>query len=119
MGVVTATTYSSLSHDFATLGLSKELFDYIQTEEDTKFHKPDPKVFEPALNWLARNTISPQEVLYVGDHLRDMQAAKRAGFHFIGVTTGLTSMKEFEEHQTQSIKELSELLSLEDTLGSP
>ncbi len=112
LGLVTATTRSSLNHDFETLGYAKEIFDYIQTEEDTKFHKPDPKVFEPALNWLAQNKILPHEVLYVGDHIKDMQAATGAGLHFIGVATGIISTKEFEEHHAKSIQELSELLTL-------
>lgn len=113
LGLVTATTNSSLTHDFATLGISKEIFDYIQTEDDTDFHKPDPKVFERAKVWIQEHSFDSSEVLYVGDHLKDLQAARGAGFHFIGVETGLITKEEFEKHQAQSIKKLSDLLLLE------
>lgn len=108
-GIVTATTLLSLENDFATLGISRELFDYIQTQEDTMFHKPDPLVFEPALQWLLENGIQPHEVIYVGDSLNDMRAAIDAGLHFIGVGTGLVSIEEFAEHKASVVKKLSEV----------
>lgn len=113
LGLVTATTLSSLNHDFGTLGISKQLFDYIQTEDDTEFHKPDPRVFEPAKIWLKEQNIKEHEVLYVGDHLKDLQAARGSQFHFIGVETGLISREEFAKHESQSVKKLSDLLLLE------
>ncbi len=112
IGLVTATTYSSLTHDFETLGISKELFNYIQTEGDTAHHKPDARVFEPAMKWLETLQIQPCEVLYVGDHLNDMKAAQGAGFHFIGVGTGLFRIEEFEKHDAKALQHLPHLLNL-------
>ena len=110
LGLVTATTRDSLNHDFQTLGIPSQLFDLIQTQEDTAFHKPDPRVFEPVLKWLAKQDIKPQEVLYVGDQLNDMFAAEHSGFGFIGVGTGLTSVQEFAKHNITAVPKLANLL---------
>jgi HAD superfamily hydrolase (TIGR01549 family) len=110
LGIVTATSLSSLQNDFNTLGISQQFFDYIQTEDDTVFHKPNPRVFEPALKWLKKHAILPSEVVYVGDHLKDQAAAKGAGLNFIGVATGLVSFAEFVQHQIPCINRLSSLI---------
>ena len=112
IGLVTATTLSNLENDFTTLHISKQLFDYIQTEEDTIYHKPDSRVFEPALKWLAQEGISPNEILYVGDSLNDMKAALGAGLQFLGVHTGLTSQADFRQHQVHGMQRLRELTQL-------
>lgn len=112
LGLVTATTCSSLEYDLKTLRIPSELFDYIQTEDDTVFHKPDSRVFDPALLWAAKQGIQPHEVLYVGDHLNDMFAARGAGIGFIGVGTGLISTEEFKEHQAKGISHLSDLINV-------
>ena len=93
LGLVTATIRSSLEYDLKTLGIPIELFDYIQTEDDTVFHKPDSHVFDPALTWMVKQGIQPHEVLYVGDHLNDMLAARGAGIGFIGIGTGIISVE--------------------------
>lgn len=110
LGVVTATTRSNLEHDFKTLRIPKKLFDYIQTEDDTIVHKPDPHVFDQALDWMRGQDIQPHEVLYVGDHINDMIAARDAGIGFIGVGTGLFSIEEFTEHRARGINQLADLV---------
>lgn len=110
IGLVTATTTSSLEHDFHTLGIEKKLFDYIQTEDETIVHKPDPRVFEPTFSWLKEAKISPSQVIYIGDHLNDMRAALGAGFQFIGVGTGMVSLKEFSENSVKAVSKLKDLL---------
>ncbi|MBX9744782.1 MAG: HAD family hydrolase [Chlamydiales bacterium] len=85
------------------------LNDYIQTEDDTVFYKPDSRVFQPALRWLAENHIKPFEAVYVGDPLKDFEAAKGVGFKFIGVLTGITSAEEFAERQVPYVHQLSDL----------
>lgn len=109
LGLVTATTLSSLEHDLKTLKISKDLFEYIQTEDDTVVHKPDPRVFDPMLRWLSAQNIQPSEVVYVGDAITDMKAALGAGFSFIGVCTGLISSEEFARQNVQSIQRLGDL----------
>lgn len=44
-----------------------------------------------------------QEVIYIGDELRDLQAAKKAGIKFIGVNWGLAKEKVFIENNADFI----------------
>ncbi|GEM_PF-476764 len=110
VGLVTATTRSSLNHDFQTLKISEQLFDFIQTEDDTIYHKPDPRVLEPVLKWIAEQQIQPEEVLCVGDQLIDMTIAQEVGFGFVGVSTGLVSVEEFEQHQVKGVSRVGHLI---------
>jgi len=110
IGIVTATSRLSFEHDLDTLAFPRNVIDYTQTEDDTSFHKPDPKVFEPTLAWLASRHISPRETLYVGDGLHDMKAAIGASFNFIGITKGLVTADEFAEAGVTSIQTLDALL---------
>lgn len=111
-GVITATNHFSFSYDLEELGISHELFDYVQTEDNTSFHKPDPRVFEPALAWLQQQKIKPAEVVYVGDGLQDMKAALGAGFEFIGVSSGLVTQQEFAANGVTSVTKLSDLIAI-------
>lgn len=111
IGVITATSRFSLDYDLESLGISKDLFDYMQTEENTKHHKPDHRVFHPAIKWLKQHSIKPHQTLYVGDGLHDMKAAVGASFEFIGITTGLTTLKDFAAHDALAIARLKEILA--------
>jgi len=111
LGVITATSSDSFNHDLEYHNVGIELFDYVQTSEDTKFHKPDPRVFVPAVSWLSDNSIKPENVLYVGDGLHDMKAAKDAGFVFFGVETGLVSAEEFAANGAKSVKNVGKLVN--------
>ncbi|HRN96532.1 MAG TPA: HAD hydrolase-like protein [Candidatus Levybacteria bacterium] len=111
-GLVTATTRFSLDHDLLVHGISKDLLDYIQTAEDTQFHKPDSRVFEPTIIWLSTQDIQVEQVLYVADGLHDMKAALGAGLQFLGVETGLTTRDQFLEHGVESIISIAELSNI-------
>jgi HAD superfamily hydrolase (TIGR01549 family) len=109
VGVVTATNRISLDYDIESMKLTG-LFDYTQTEEDTDYHKPNPKVFDPAIEWLKTHDVQLNEVLYLGDGLHDMKAALGAGFQFIGTARGFVSVKQFNEQGTQAINHIGELI---------
>lgn len=109
IGIVSATTRPILDKDVELVGLPLDEFDYIQTAEDTEYHKPDPRVFDPLLASVAHIAVYPQNVLYVGDGIQDMYAANAAGLKFMGVTTGIVTADEFAEHGAQSIDDLSQL----------
>lgn len=111
LGVVTAASRVSLEYDFRTLGIPGELFDHQQTQEDTDFHKPDWRVFEPTIEWLAEHGIDPSETLYVGDGLHDMKASLDAGFGFIGVETGLVTAEQFKEAGATSLPTIADLIN--------
>ena len=110
LGVITATVRRNFEHDLDSLGIPKELFAYIQTAEDTHYHKPDPRVFEGTIKWLEEKRIKPNEVLYVADGLHDMKAAIGAGFNFIGVETGLTTKAQFLENKVTSVPTIKGLI---------
>jgi len=110
IGIVTATSRFSFEHDLKLHNVPKELIDYKQSADDTDYHKPDPRVFEPALAWLSSQGIKPGEVLYVGDGLHDMKAAIGAGFNFIGVETGLVTADEFTSAGGNSVPTVADLI---------
>jgi len=110
LGIVTASTHRSLNYDLESLSIPGEWFEYIQAAEDTTVHKPNPRVFDPAVAALHEQGLYPEEVLYVGDGLHDLYAARGAGFSFIGVETGLVSAEEFREHGAISVPTLADLV---------
>lgn len=60
-----------------------------------EFRKPHPQAFEPALQWLAAQGITKNEILTFGDHLDDYLSAKAAGIDFYAVLTGQTTKEDF------------------------
>lgn len=109
LGIITATSRFSFEHDLDFHQIPRELLDYTQTADDSNFHKPDKRVFEPAILWLSGIGISRSEVLYIGDGLHDMKAATGAGFSFLGVETGLVSADQFKEAEALSIPSVEHL----------
>ncbi len=75
--------------------LKKQLliFDFVQSE---------PNVFEKSRlikNFLKRNTVKKEEVIYVGDEVRDIEACRKSGISIIAVTWGFnksTILKKFK-----------------------
>jgi phosphoglycolate phosphatase len=110
IGIVTAATAELIMVDLELLHFPYHELTFIQTADDTPVHKPDPKVFEPALKKLKDKTIKPEEVLYVGDDLRDYYAATGAGIQFVGIARKADNP--FKEVKANIIKNLTELLNL-------
>ena len=82
-------------------------FDIIVGAEDVKQHKPDPA---PLLHAAGALDLDVGECLYVGDTLIDATAAQAAAMPFVGVTTGITTRKQFENAGVkQVIRLLAEL----------
>jgi phosphoglycolate phosphatase len=110
LGLVTAASRFSLEHDLEDMAIPRGLFDFIQSEEDSEYHKPDPRVFTAAITWLESQNILPGEVTYVGDGLHDAKAALGAGFNFIGVETGLVTHQQFLDAGYFSVRSLSQIV---------
>lgn len=110
LGVITATSRYSFESDLALHQFPRELLDYTQASDDTPYHKPDKRVFDPAVIWLAAHDITPQETLYIGDGLHDMHAALGAGFNFLGVETGLVTADQFRAADARSIPSIAHLI---------
>ena len=71
-----------------------DLFDLIVGGEDVQQHKPHPECLTRAL---ARLDLTPQQVVYVGDHPVDAQAAQAAGIAFIAILTGASVESDFDK----------------------
>jgi len=109
IGIITATSRFSFEHDLELHQVPRDLLDYTQTADDTAYHKPDKRVFDPAISWLSDNGIKPEEVVYIGDGLHDMKAALGAGFSFLGVETGLVTSDQFKAENASSIPSIANL----------
>jgi len=109
LGVVTASTRHMTIEDLRIAGLSELMFDLIQTCEETSFHKPDPKVFEPIKTKFAEKSILANELLYIGDSISDYEAAHGAGISFIGIANRTTPSENFDKAGSKWITNLTEL----------
>lgn len=114
LGIVTANTRYGYEYDLTQHNIPREVIDYSQTADETSFHKPDPRVFDPATLWLNKHQVKPQQVLYIGDGLHDMRASVSAGFQFIGVQTGLVSGEEFTQQGVFSVPSIADIPNLID-----
>lgn len=77
MGIVTAKRYDNMTKALRISEL-EQYFDCIVTKFDTEKHKPHP---DPLLFGMEKLGFEdPQKVLYVGDAVFDVQAAKNGGF---------------------------------------
>jgi phosphoglycolate phosphatase-like HAD superfamily hydrolase len=110
IGIVTATHRFSFECDLDEHAIPRETLSYTQTADESPFHKPDPRVFDQAIRWLAGLNIRPDEALYIGDSLYDFAAAGGAGFKFLGVETGLITAAQFRENGASSIPSIGCLL---------
>jgi phosphoglycolate phosphatase-like HAD superfamily hydrolase len=110
LGMVTSMRWEIARIEIKLLGLPLDYFAVLQGCDNTKFHKPDPRVFDPARAILAGQGITDR-IVYVGDALGDFYAARDAGFDFIGVTTGFVNEAAFHKAGVRSsIGRLSQLL---------
>lgn len=113
IGIITATIKSNLISDLSSLGFDLELLSYLQAADETDFHKPNPKVFDPALKYLddQHGITNPEEMVYIGDSLRDYYAARDRGLKFVGIPNGVTESK--EDLQKEGAFIVEDLVSLE------
>jgi phosphoglycolate phosphatase len=94
LGIISAKPRVLMFKHFKDANIDKKMFNFMLSADDTKYHKPDPRVFNGVLRLLR---IDKEEVLYVGDTLVDCVAARFAGFNFVAVLTGSYTRKEFLE----------------------
>lgn len=85
-----------------------DLVDIVIGREDVVLAKPNPEGVLLAIEKLGTRI---EETVYVGDCLVDSNTAMNAGIDFIGVTSGITTEKEFSNvPHIKIIKNMSELL---------
>ena len=84
LGIVTAKRRLTVDLAFARLPI-EQFFDVVVGGDETEEHKPHPA---PLLLGLERLDARADEAAYVGDSPFDMQAARAAGLHAVGVSWG-------------------------------
>lgn len=89
LGVLTSNSQENVENFFVKQGL--EMFDYIYSDKSL-FGKD--KVINKLLK---ERKLNKEEVLYVGDELRDWEACEKMGIKMIGVTWGYNSRKGLEK----------------------
>lgn len=94
-GLITAMFLEGAMIDLKNLHVPLDYFTVVYGSEATEYHKPDGRVFEPAVASLAAHGIS-DGIAYVGEALSDFEAAMDARLDFIGITQGLVSAEEFK-----------------------
>jgi len=109
LGAITNATREILEMDAYQLGfeLNKD-FDFTQAVDECEHKKPDGRVFDPLLRHFG---ITASQLLYIGDEMKDYQAAQNAGANFLGVTTGMSTGAEFTEQNIPFIRDLASLYS--------
>lgn len=107
--LITNATRQILQLDQESLALPplNTCFGFVQSAEDSEFKKPDPRVFERMLGYFG---VAAADVVYIGDELKDAEAALGAGLQFIGVETGLTTKDEFATRGILSVAALPDAL---------
>lgn len=89
LGVVTSTNTARARAQMRTIGFPLGRFATIQGADMTQRHKPDPRVFVPALERLEASGIGPASTVYVGDSAADRAAALGAGMDLIAIASSL------------------------------
>jgi putative hydrolase of the HAD superfamily len=91
------------------LGIRND-FDLILVSEEAGIKKPDPKIFEMALDKLQ---LRPEECIYIGDHpVNDIEGAARIGMGTIWIKVNQPWKEEVMARPLYTINQLSELLEL-------
>jgi pyrophosphatase PpaX len=84
LGIVSAKRKRTVELAFASVAIG-HLFDVVVGGDEAERQKPEPDLLLLALDRLGA---APTTAVYVGDSPFDMQAARSAGMHAVGVTWG-------------------------------
>ncbi|MDI9490247.1 MAG: HAD-IA family hydrolase [Clostridiaceae bacterium] len=82
LGIVTAKRYDNAKVTLETSGY-REHFDSLVTKYDTDIHKPNPAPLNLGMERLGLS--DPSKIMYVGDSIFDVQAAKNGNFISVAV----------------------------------
>ncbi len=93
IGIVTSKRMHLIDRGLKLLKMDN-MFEVIVTPDDTEKTKPDP---EPILCGCSRLGLTPEEVIYVGDSIFDMQSGRSAGTKLCAVKYSLTDHKKLLE----------------------
>jgi pyrophosphatase PpaX len=108
LGVVSAKRRRTVELAFASVEIG-HLFDVVVGGDDHEKQKPEPDLLLLALDRLGAEAAS---AAYVGDSPFDMQAARAAGMHAVGVTWGRIHLRETLKDADEIVDTPEELLAV-------
>jgi len=90
LGIITSNSRENVLASMESNGL-QGTFDFIDSATTFGKHKI-------IYRWLKREKFNPEQVVYVGDEVRDIEAAKRTGIKVIAVSWGFNSQSALAAH---------------------
>jgi len=107
--LLTSRSPHELKHILAPDHLLASRVKTIYHKGNTRFHKPDPRVFDELF---ADHQFAPSECVYVGDSPSDAHASKGAGMLFVAtLESGLRNKSDFDQYEVNKfIDRFSELV---------
>ena len=115
IGALTSKPKALVKIHLKKAGFNLKDFLFTNAAEDSKYNKPDPRVFSKPIKKLK---LKPREILYIGDSIFDYIAAKRAGLKFIAVTTGSYKKIDFQKKGLKKHYILPSLKGVEKCLNA-
>lgn len=107
LGIITSNSRENVLVSMKNNGL-EGVFDFIDSATTFGKHKI-------IYRWLRRENFNPEQVVYVGDEVRDIEAAKRTGIKVIAVSWGFNSQSVLAAHYPDFLIERpQELIELID-----
>lgn len=94
MEIVTSSRRELILQDLDQLGLSRH-FENIYGQAETPFHKPDPRVLYVVVEALSDRGFKSEDLVYIGDSIRDYKVAVGNSIEFIAVLSGLETRSDF------------------------
>ena len=92
IGIISNSELLPSTTKLKNINVDMGMIDSIRCSDTSKYHKPDPKVFDEILNELK---LKEEEVIFIGDTLHDFIAARSRGIFFVAVIAGISSKKDF------------------------
>jgi len=111
LGIITGRDEHTTYNFIPSLGLDLSLFSVI-CHGNSKITKPDPKVFDFALEQLSKtgSVFTLDESVFIGDSFVDCRCALAANIDFIGVLTGVMSKDDFIKLNVNYISSVNDLV---------
>ena len=97
LGVVTGKPDDKADQQLAAEGFELDWFEFVHGEGRVVACKPNGRAFDNALTVLGLHGVGKNDVVYIGDGLADLEAARNAGIKFIGVKTGTEELVDYEK----------------------
>jgi phosphoglycolate phosphatase len=111
LGIITSNSRENVLASLENNGL-QNTFNFIYSGTTFGKHKVINR-------WMRRANIAPEEVVYVGDEIRDIEAARRTGIKIIAVSWGFNSQEALAAHHPDfSIDRPQQLIEIMLTVDS-